>query len=406
MTLRIIKTAKDNDLYYYAKEIEVNNKRFETPFFVLHNSIPASDFPQLGFNRMYEIWKTLKISEMQNILTDPGVERNIAKKIASQNNHITKNGAKTYFLAINGFEGNPLNFFNDQLIEFLISAVFLHTDIITFPIIRKLQFYITTPSLRDQLIDFIKNCYNIATTLNNKPIMAVIQPFAIKYMGSIIKTYLDLGINLFCFNFEGSGLSGYYPNYFQVLRELYRYDKNTFDNKIKYIINLKLPSNTYRYQPYPAENMMTPALATDIIGINHIAGGFKPMKSASTKKGKKKTTIKRKKSNTNLLDTNSYNYHRISTIGEFNSVFHKPIIKPNFPNFINANDNTRNYFRRKFNYLNTNIELQKLHGEIINNIPISKELQNKSGVQSDLFSKSSILDTYLHNRSIKYFFKP
>ncbi|MGV9172781.1 MAG: hypothetical protein ACOC35_09470 [Promethearchaeia archaeon] len=405
MTIRILRSVKDSDLYYYAKEIEINNKRFKTPFSVLHHSVPTSDISQLHYSKMYEIWKTLNISDLENVLSNSDLGREIAKKIAERDNANTKNRPKTYFLNLKGFEGNPLKFFNDQLIEFLINAVFLHTDILLFPIIRKLHSYINTSSMKDQLIEFIEKCYEIATTLNNKPIMAVIHPFAIKYIKPIIRKYLELGVKLFCFNFEGSGLSGYYPNYFQVLREIYRYDKKTYDDNVKYIINLRQPTNRNRYQPFPAEDMITPALSMDILGINHIAGGRRPIKTKKKKKRKKGKKKKRKITNTNLLDTESYNYQRISSMRKFNSVFSDPIIQPNFPNFVNTNYTKRNEFRRRFNYLNQNVEFQRLHREIIANSPISNELQKKSGVQSDLFSKSSILDTFLHNRSISYYFR-
>ncbi|TXT63841.1 MAG: hypothetical protein BAJALOKI1v1_660022 [Promethearchaeota archaeon] len=231
--------------------------------------------------------------------------------------------------------------------------------------------------------------------MNNKPIMAVIHPFVSNFMEDIVHTYLDLDIDLFCFNFEGSGLSNYFANYFQLLRELHRYDKNRFDQRIKYVINLRLPSNRYRNQPFPAEDMITPALATDIIGINHIAGGFRPKPKPSRKK--KKSKGKRQKSNTNLIEIETYNYQRIASMDDFSNVFQKPLITPKFRDFQNASYQNRNDFRRKFNYLNSNMELQVIHKKIRSNIPIIDTLRNKSGVQSDLMSKWNILDDYIHS---------
>lgn len=402
MTLRILRTAKDNDSYYYAKEIEINNKRFKTPFSLLHNSIPSSSIPHIQDNRMYEIWKTFNASDLENVLTNPNKSQKIITKISNQNDSNTRNEAKTYFITINNFDDNPLSLFEDDLIEFLFDSVYLHTDIITFPIIRKLPDYITTSNLRDRLIEFIQNCYEIAETLNNKPIMAIIPPLAPSFISPIVRKYLDLGIRLFCFNFEGSGLTAHFPHYFQVLRTISRYDRQTFEEKIKYIINLKLPVNRNRNQPYPAEDMETPILATDIIGINHITGG--PSSKSPSRKKKRTDQPKRKISNINLLDINSYSYHRISNIEDFNKVFANPLIKPRFNDFEQAKYGDRNDFRRKFNYLNMNFEMLQLYNDIINNTPIRDNLFQKSGVRGDIMSKSNLLDAYLNSRSITEFF--
>ncbi len=398
MTLRILRTAKDNDLYYYAKEIEINGKRFKTPFSLLHKSIPLSSIPRIHQNEMYEIWKSFRANDIQDVLTNASISRKITSKIASQNTTIIRNKPKTFFLAFSNFTGNPLNFFEDQLIEFLIDSIYLHTDIVTFPIIRQIQNYIINQNQRDQYIDFIRNCYNIADTLNNKPIMAIIPPLAPGFIPLIVKEYLDLDIKIFCFNFDGAGLSTYYPLYFQILRTIYRYDRHTFENKIKYITNLKLPVNRNRHQPYPAEDMITPSLAVDIIGFNHLAGGSRPQSRRTTRTIS--GGVRRSVSNTNLLNLDSYSYFRIPNMEKFNNNFDNPIITPDFNDFSTASYYERNIFRRKFNYLNMNKEMLNMHNTIINNNPIKDVLFQKEGIRHDLNAKVSILDRYINNRSI------
>ena len=142
MTLKILKTVKDSDLYYYAKEIEINNRRFKTPFSMMHKSIESSGLPNTQNSRMYEIWKNINANDLKGVLTDIGKQKKLNEKIKSGIDRRTRNHLKIYLLAIKGFSGNPLNFFNDQLIEFLIDSTYLYTDIITFPIIRRLMDFI------------------------------------------------------------------------------------------------------------------------------------------------------------------------------------------------------------------------------------------------------------------------
>ncbi|MFX0134562.1 MAG: hypothetical protein ACFFDN_13055, partial [Candidatus Hodarchaeota archaeon] len=402
MSFRIIRTEKDIDFYYYAKEIEINRNRFKTPIVLKHKSIPNLNIQSIHRNEIYEIWKSFRVNEIQNVLSNATDSRNFINKISTEINSITRNQPKSYFLAIKNFQNNPLNFFSDQLIEFLIDSVYLHTDIISLPIIRRIEDFITNVNLRDQYITFIENCLQIANTLNNKPIMAVIPPLAPAYIPPLVEAYLNLDINIFCFDFSGSSLSTYYPLYFQLLRTIYRYDRGTFEEKVKYIINLKTPVNRNRYMPFPAEDMMTPALAVDLIGFNHLSGGSRPRTQSTVRS---RTSRRRSSpSNTNLLNVDSYFYHRIANMNEFNNIFQNPLIQPMFNNFSTATLNERNDFRRKFNYFNMNTDLLQFHNRIINNNPIQNDLRNKSGIAYDLNSKTSVLDIYLNNTSITQFF--
>ena len=401
MSFRIIRAEKDNEFYYYAKEVEINRIRFRTPLVLKHKSIPNLNIPNR--NEIYEIWKTFRTIDIQNVLNNANDSRRFINKINSDITSLTRNRPKIYFLAVKDFQNNPLNFFSDQLIEFLLDSIYLNTEIITFPIIRRIEDFIGNRNLLDDYIRFIENSFQIANTLNNKPIMAMIPPLAPAYIPQLVTAYLNLGINIFCFDFCGSGLSAYYPLYFQLLRTIYRYDRRTFQEKIKYIINLRIPVNRNRYQPFPAEDMMTPALAVDLIGFNHLSGGsrIRPQPSPRRRATRGRRTI----SNTNLLNTDSYLYHRISSINEFNDVFQNPLIQPTFNSFQRASVDERNGFRRKFNYINMNTELLQFHNNIINNNPVINDLNNRSGVIHDLSSKTSALDLYLNNTSITQFFR-
>jgi len=233
--------------------------------------------------------------------------------------------------------------------------------------------------------------------------MGIIPPIPQFFIRKIVEKFVSLDLMMICFDLNGSSLSAYYPHYSQVFRTLYDIDKTKLEETIKYVINLRLPSNRNRYNPFPAEDLLIPSVGTDILGINHLSGGSATTKTPKKKKTKipAKTTTK---INTNLLNTDEYNYHRISDRTKFNKIFPNPLIQPSFQNFTTATYIKRNTFRKKFNYANLNVELNSIHQKIKNNEPTLKILANKIGIKDQIRNKVNQLDTFMKTKSL-YDFK-
>lgn len=403
MPLNIERVVKDNDIYYYAKEIEINGRRFQTPLSLKPPVISDFHLADIQHNEFYEFWSTFKIGDIEHAPFDDNVSTKFISKINSLDSQNLKNASKIFFLSFkfDNLQGNPFNHFNDRLLEFILDSVRLHSDIFTFPLIRNIHKVINNQTILTDLLEFIQQTYEIYDTLNNKPIMGIIPPIPQGYIPQIVDLYNRLEIKMFCFDFCGSSLTKYYPHYFQLLRSLYRIDHDLFNESIKYTLNLRLPVNRNWYQPFPAEDMILPALATDFLGLLHIGGGRKPSKNKRTRGGKQKK--KQSPKSTNLLNTNDYAYHRISSMNQFNEVFGQPILRPNFTNFNLANQNSKNEFKRKFNYSSMNLEMNNLHNFIINNEPILDIINQKVNIQQEIDRKIRGLDNFIKFRNITDF---
>ena len=399
MTIRIKSISKDNDIYSFAKEIEVNNHRFQTPFPMKNPTISQESMPSTLNNEMYEFWSTFNIKDVVQAPFDNNVGDKVINRYRNKITQGVRDKPKIFLTSFKNFKGNPFKDFDDKLIEFLIDSSYLYTDIVTFPIIHGVRNVVNNSSTLQDFLDFIKTSYKIADTLNNKPIMGIIPPIPQAFIRKIVELFVSLDLEMFCFDFNGSSLSAYYPHYSQVFRTLYNIDKRILESTIKYTVNLMLPSNRNRNNPFPAEDLLIPTVGTDILGINHLSGGRPAAKTPKKKKSKKptKTGVKKK---TNLLSIDEYNYHRISDRSEFEKIFPKPLIKPNFQKFTAATYKDRNNFQKKFNYANLNIEMNSLHQRIKNNESILKILAGKIGIKDQIRNKVNGLDNFLKTRSL------
>jgi hypothetical protein len=399
MTLRIKSISKDSEIYSFAKEIEINNHSFQTPFHVKHLSIAQESMPTSIRNEMYECWSSFSIKDVIKAPYDNTIGDKIIASFRNKNVGNVVNKPKLFLTSYKNIKGNPFKIFNDKLIEFMLDANYLYTDIITFPIIYGIREIVNNNSILQDYLNFIDKYYKIANTLNNKPIMGIIPPIPQGYIHKIVEKYISLDLMMLCFDFNGASLSAYYPHYSQIFRTLYNIDKTKLEEIIKYVINLRLPSNRNRYKPFPAEDLLTPSVGTDILGINHLSGGSAAPQKQKKKKSKKptKTIIK---VNTNLLNIDEYNYHRISDNNEFSKIFANPIIQPNFLDFTKTTYTNRNNFQKKFNYVNLNIEMNNLHQKIKNNEPTLKILEKKIGIKDQIKNKVNWLDNFIKTKSL------
>ncbi|TFG19158.1 MAG: hypothetical protein EU533_07035 [Promethearchaeota archaeon] len=401
MTLTIKSVSKDSEIYSFAKEIEINNNKLKTPFPVKNPTIAQENMPASLLNEMYEFWNTFNITDILNAPINNTVGDKVIKRYRDKSIGMIKTRPKIFLTSYKNIQGNPFKVFDKKLIEFMIDASYLYTDVVTFPIIDGVRDVVNNPSILQDYLDFLDICHEIADTLNSKPIMGIIPPIPTAYIPKLVEKYYSLDLMMICFDFNGSSLSAYYPHYSQIFRTLYNTDKARLEEIVKYVINLRLPSNRNRYNPFPAEDLLTPSVGTDILGINHLSGGSPTRKSQKKKTGKRTT---KPKVNTNLLNTNEYTYHRISSKADFDKVFTSPIIKPDFQNFTTATYTKRNTFQKKFNYANLNTEMTTLHVKIKNNEPLLKTLTNKIGIKDQIGNKVKWLDNYIKIKSL-YDFK-
>jgi len=398
----VLKSHFDDDIFYSAKVIDVNRKRLNTPFTVLNTRQDINAIPSGFKNHFYEAWKTINIQEVKEAPFNNTIALSLRNKILSANNQALPSEPRIFFLNLKGFDAgtNPFAILNENLLKMLLDSYYLQTNIIAFPIIQKITEVVKNASLCSLYEEYIQKCYDIAETLNTKPIMGVIPAIPQNFIARIVKKYIALGISNFCFDFEGSSLSTYFPHYREFLRTLYLHDKKTFGEKLVHVINMKLPSNMNRNQPFPAEDMLTPAIGADIIGINHTNFGRKELPLTSKQgKGKKKSPVRM-----NLLDIEQYSYHRVESLDEFKEIFPNALVKPSFSELASVNAQNRTVFSRTFNYCQSNQELSNIHENIINNMSVVQILNQKAGIKDQLATKVRGMKNFVNSKKLDDFF--
>ncbi|MHA1426778.1 MAG: hypothetical protein ACTSQI_12395 [Candidatus Helarchaeota archaeon] len=400
MTLSIINSAIDNNIFFSAKRIDINGRRFRTPLNLLYSSVPNDQIPNSIQNRIYEIWKAYNFDDVRDLHRNmqQGVSFNRGLTRAVRPNNV-QGELKVFFLALKSFQSNPFRVLNNNLLTFILDSIEGHSDFLTSPILQFDANLVSPSILLDQYLAFIQNCYDIIQTLpNHRPLIGIIPRLPTSFIGRITRRYLQLDIPIFCFDFGGLNLSSYFPYYKEFLRQLYLHDPANFEEKIIYIINLRNPSNRNRNRPFPAHDIMIPAVASDFVGQNHIGRGGTRARTRTT--GPRRRRIQ----NINLLDTNLYSYQRVGYRQEFQEIFSNPIISPSFSNFGSTNATLRNLFRHKFNYCEMSQEFDGLHDQILNNVPILNILRQKTGIRDEISRNIIGARSYIKARTLTSFF--
>ncbi|MHA1821358.1 MAG: hypothetical protein ACTSVC_12860 [Promethearchaeota archaeon] len=378
MNYRIIRSSSDDETLCNAKEVELSNIRFKTPNTVLHSDINPNSLPDIHNTYIYELWKRIEFKELEKAPMDNSVGIPLTQKINSIKRDYMRGTLKNYFLSIKFNEKNPFSKIKKSHIKFLLDTVFPITNFIIFPLIHKVPEIITNSNLCKKYINYLEECYEIAATLNNKPILGIIQPIPQNLIKNVVNFYIKKEVSTYCFDFNGYSLNSLFPNYKEFIRQLYLSDPHSFNEKFIYIINLKLPRNKgLTYSSFPAEDLLLTPLKTDIIGINHISAGGASNIKRSKKRKKSKRILKR----INLLDTNNYLYQRISNKEEFNQHFQHTLITMPFQEVSAISNTERTKFSRMFNYCEKSIELHNIHNDIINNsMSFFERTKNKQGI--------------------------
>ena len=399
MTISITSSNKDNDILYFSKKIDIANKRITTPIYILHDSLGKLHFPQ-NKTFIYETWKSLNLGTIKESFKSPELEVKFSQKVNSQSSSIdiSKN-LLINFLQITLDEKNTLDQIKDKEIQFLIDSLEAKSNFLTIPKIGFPSNYTYSTKL-DSIKQYYHKSIEIAQTFNTnkKPIIVLIPKLLSYQISDFVEDLLKKDIMYFCFDFQGYSISNMFPQYKEFLRTFYLRDKNIFNEIVIQSINLNNPSNMNRGRPFPAHDLINPAMASDIIGLNHIARGGNGENKKNSKKGKKAKSGKQGKKSPqkiNLINTSQYCYNRIQNVDDFFNNF--PDKTPiNESIFEPKNNKERIRFRREFNSLYINQEFDQIQQMILNNESIVNYLQNKELIKSEFRNK--VMGT---NQSIK-----
>ena len=96
MTLTIKSVSKDSEIYSYAKEIEINKVRFQTPLPVKNPTIAQEAMPSSLKNEIYELWSTFNIKDVINAPFDNIVGDKIINRYRNKNTGNLKNKPKIF----------------------------------------------------------------------------------------------------------------------------------------------------------------------------------------------------------------------------------------------------------------------------------------------------------------------
>ncbi len=403
MTLTVLKSEADAETFYTAKEIRLNGRDIKTPIPLIHSEVENTQLPISLQDSMVEIWKTLdfKKNEIGQLNSDNAINAKIGSELNRSVPSNLKNRMKCYFISFKGFpqNSNPFALLDEDTCSYFLDQIRQLSDFITIPIIHNFEQLNVNDALFEDYEHYVRSSVETARVLNTKPIMAIVPFIARKFMKPVAELFLSLDVSCFCFDFNGHTLATHFPHYMQFLRTLYLLDRSKFQKSVIYAINLKMPSNAYRNHPFPAEDMVLPAIGADFIGFNHV-GGFKKKKS---KKGGAPKPPAKKQIRVNLLNAEDYLYYRIGTINEFHTIFPNPIIPLTFQDFSQVSTNMKNEFKRGFDFCQKNQEFSQIHKVIMNNESVMTILNQKKGIQQDIRSKIRSLKGYVNTRSITDF---
>ncbi|MHA1368918.1 MAG: hypothetical protein ACTSRA_04265 [Promethearchaeota archaeon] len=377
----------DPEIYYFAKRIEVNKKKADTPVKTNHISLLTCKFPKNIQTHVFEIWKRIPFSKINYAINSDDAHTQFNQLFARNFKQLSREENIIIPLISVKFEENqnPFSLLKGNQLSYLIDSYYMFSDFITFPMIDNIMAFTTNNNLLNNIFRFIDESYAITETLNVKPIMGIISSnIPYRYIRQIVNHYLKLGITAFSFNFEGRVLASHFPHYREFIRTLYKYDREFYDNILIHSFNLKLPSNRNRNGPFPAEDLILPPMGTDVIGMNHLGfghdGGRRKRRKARKYKGPRRI---------NLLNIERYEYNRIANLNDFNLIFPNHQLQPQSEIIFNTrNNNDRLKYKRKFDFFQISNEFHKIH----------KRLQENSGILPYLKTKEGILD-YI-NRNI------
>lgn len=173
MTLDIQRASADSEIFYFAKDIILNGKKYKTPLPTFHPTVNLGTNPSL-----YEIWKKFDFQKnnIADIQTDNKVAINIAQSIQSAIPRPIRACPRVVFVELRNFDGNPVSQCSEGLRSFFLDQVRLQSEVMTFPVLSDLAKYQVNANLMENYTQFLQNCHEIAETLNTKPIMGIIPP--------------------------------------------------------------------------------------------------------------------------------------------------------------------------------------------------------------------------------------
>ncbi len=258
------------DSYYKTQRIRVGNKNFVTPIKAIdlnkcQPSIGISNEIR-GINEAYKIFDSEKIKKLLRSDREQEINNEIERTYKKYGSVEQVN------LCFTEFEGDKLP--TEEELEYLTNLAHVHSDITPLPLLPKLARKVNPDNLTNYT-DFIRKAIGTIEELNNHPIMGILpMPVPSAFLPNILQAQLDLGVNAFCLDFQGSTVTSSKTK----LRALIKFLKKAdlLESVFIYSLNLgagRLPKDR---DIVSAKDILSFGYGLDVIGGQHIRRRLSP----------------------------------------------------------------------------------------------------------------------------------
>ncbi|MHA1366684.1 MAG: hypothetical protein ACTSP5_09785 [Candidatus Heimdallarchaeota archaeon] len=250
VALKTHRISTDEETLYHTTEITVGNKAIKTPIRAIEPKLITANLDlHSSIKGVNEIYKVLNESKINLITSDTSKQTQFNKDLVRLAN---KTAAQEITLFFAEYETINNSFPKEITLEYLSDVCHGNSDIIIPPIISKIDKKSAYPY--DEYKRF----------LNNKPVGGIIPFIPYAYMRDLANFYLDLGINFFCFDFEGKNplvLKDNVRTFFRAITQ-----EESLSNCSFYALN----ANPGKFGDIAsAKDILSFGFGFDILGSNH-----------------------------------------------------------------------------------------------------------------------------------------
>jgi len=289
VALKTHRISSDEETLYHSTEISVGNKVIKTPIRAIEPKLITANLDlHSSIKGVNEIYKVLNESRIDLITSD-------TSKLAQFNKDLVRLASKTTAQEITLFfaeyETTNNSFPKEITLEYLSDVCHGNSDIIIPPIISKIDKKSAYPY--DEYKHFLRMFYEKIEQLNNKPVGGIIPFIPYAYMRDLANFYLDVGVNFFCFDFEGKNplvLKDNVRTFFRAITQ-----EESLSNCSFYALN----ANPGKFGDIAsAKDILSFGFGFDILGSNHRRRAI----PASVAKLKREPKVR-------LFNKQAYSYH-------------------------------------------------------------------------------------------------
>jgi len=238
VALKTHRISTDEETLYHTTEITVGNKAIKTPIRAIEPKLITANLDlHSSIKGVNEIYKVLNESKINLITSDTSKQTQFNKDLVRLAN---KTAAQEITLFFAEYE--------------------------TISKIDKKSAY-----PYDEYKRFLRMFYEKVEQLNNKPVGGIIPFIPYAYMRDLANFYLDLGINFFCFDFEGKNplvLKDNVRTFFRAITQ-----EESLSNCSFYALN----ANPGKFGDIAsAKDILSFGFGFDILGSNHKRRAINP----------------------------------------------------------------------------------------------------------------------------------